>query len=302
MLQQALSLGEYRQPAALAKLLDLARVHGLRPIVADAIVSGIAGRETDFLALALAQPDAGNALITLRIAATSVWRSDNVAAITRLDQLLGAADAPAWAAHCTVDSLKAFIPAQNDGKMLTAHLPVAPSTLLRVAGGTSPQAGLAKKVRDHLRWPGNEGPVVVVTPLTAAQQKIFEKGREIFTTICAGCHQPNGQGLKGLAPSLVTSKWVAGDERAVARIVLQGKISEGLVMPPLAALDDESLAGALTFVAARGATGSIRSIRRSSRGPVRKPPGALNRGATRNSRNCPRRIPSRTDPLAHPLP
>ncbi len=248
ILQQSLSLGEFKDPAAIAKLLDLARAHGARPLIADAIVSGLAGRETELIALALKQADAGNSLYTLRTAATCVWRSDNAAAITRLDQLLGATDAPAWAAGVVVESLKTFIPAQSDGKMLTARLPVAPTALIRLADASSSQADAAKKIRDHLRWPGNEGPVVVVTPLTPAQQKIFEKGREVFTTICAGCHQPNGQGLKGLAPSLVTSKWVAGDERAVARIVLQGKISEGLVMPPLAALDDESLAGALTFV------------------------------------------------------
>jgi glucose/arabinose dehydrogenase/mono/diheme cytochrome c family protein len=248
VLQQCLSLGEYRQPPAVEKLLALARAHGRRPIVADAIVSGLAGRETDLIALALQQPDLGNAFLTLRTAATCVWRSDDAAAVARLDQLLGAPGAPAWAANCVVDSLKAFIPTQSDGKLLTARLPAVPAALIHLADAGTPPADAAKKVRDHLRWPGNEGPVVVVTPLTPAQQKLFEKGREIFTTICAGCHQPNGQGLKGLAPSLVTSKWVAGDERAVARIVLQGKISEGLVMPSLAVLDDESLAGALTFV------------------------------------------------------
>ena len=89
---------------------------------------------------------------------------------------------------------------------------------------------------------------MAATPFTSEQQKLFEKGREVFATICAGCHQPTGLGLKGLAPSLVTSQWAVGDERALARIVLQGKASEGLIMPPLAALDDESLAGALTFI------------------------------------------------------
>ncbi|MES1168721.1 MAG: hypothetical protein ABUL61_06085, partial [Oleiharenicola lentus] len=38
------------------------------------------------------------------------------------------------------------------------------------------------------------------------------------------------------------------NERALARIVLQGKLSENLVMPSLQVLDDESLAGVLTFV------------------------------------------------------
>ena len=62
-------------------------------------------------------------------------------------------------------------------------------------------------------------------------------------------HQPNGQGLAGLAPSLVYSRWVLGDPRLLARIVLNGKVQENLTMPPWkAAFDDEAIAGMLTFM------------------------------------------------------
>jgi mono/diheme cytochrome c family protein len=89
----------------------------------------------------------------------------------------------------------------------------------------------------------------VVRALTAPEQAQFEKGKAQFAALCAACHQPNGQGLAGLAPSLVYSNWVLGDERILARIVLNGKVRENLIMPPWkAALDDESIAALLTFV------------------------------------------------------
>ena len=57
-------------------------------------------------------------------------------------------------------------------------------------------------------------------PLTAEEQSLFEKGKTQYATLCAACHQPTGQGLAGLAPSLVYSRWVLGDPRVLARIVL----------------------------------------------------------------------------------
>jgi mono/diheme cytochrome c family protein len=248
VLQQAFSLSASNNPESLGVLLALAQRHGHRPIVADAIVSGLAGREADFLALALRLPDPGAARRTLNTAATCVWRSDNAAQVGRLDQLLGAADAPAWAGEVLLDSLKSLVPVRSDGKVMTAHLAAAPTTLLRLASTDSPQRERATALRDHLNWPGNEAKVATAAPLTPEQQKLFDKGREVFATICAGCHQPTGLGLKGLAPSLVTSQWAVGDVGPLARILLQGKASEGLIMPPLAALDDESLAGAMTFI------------------------------------------------------
>jgi mono/diheme cytochrome c family protein/glucose/arabinose dehydrogenase len=248
MVQQCLALGDSRDPAVVPALFALARAHGDRPFVAGAIASGLAGRETDFVAAALAAPDAGTALKTARLAATCVWRSGDAIAAAKLDQLLGAADAPAWATDCLLESLRAIIPIQSNKQLLTARLSVVPHALLRLAAADSPHRERAVLLRNHLRWPGNEERAVAAVPLTPAGEQLFAKGKEVYASICAGCHQPTGLGLPGLAPSLVTSQWVPGDERVLARIVLQGKMREGAVMPPLGSLDDESLAGALTYI------------------------------------------------------
>jgi mono/diheme cytochrome c family protein len=249
ILQQSLSLGAAKSPPAVKALFELAgrASYSARAYVAEAIVSSLAGRETDFVALALAQPDRQAANPVTFLAATCVWRSGQAEQIAQLDSLLGAPSAPGLAAATLLASLKQAIPRQSDGKLLSAHLAAPPTALVRLASTDSPDGARAKELLPHLSWPGHENEAKA-TPLNAAQLALFEKGRVIFTTICAGCHQPNGQGLKGLAPSLVTSKWVAGNERALARIVLQGKLSENLIMPQLQALDDESLAGVLTFV------------------------------------------------------
>jgi mono/diheme cytochrome c family protein len=63
-------------------------------------------------------------------------------------------------------------------------------------------------------------------------------------------------GQPGLAPPLVNSEWVLGPQARVIRIVLNGLRGAVTVngstfnydMPSLAALDDEKIASALTFV------------------------------------------------------
>lgn len=79
---------------------------------------------------------------------------------------------------------------------------------------------------------------------------LFEQGKLVYSRICSACHQPDGQGHPGLAPSLVASKWIQGDEEILARIVLNGKESprRGLVMPSLRFLDDGQIAAALVYV------------------------------------------------------
>src|SRR5690606_24708680 len=88
----------------------------------------------------------------------------------------------------------------------------------------------------------------IAARLTPEQKVLFEKGRLQFAALCATCHQPNGEGMSGLAPQLLYSRYVLGSEQALIRIILSGKEREGLVMPPLHSLDDESIAGVLTFV------------------------------------------------------
>ena len=83
ILQQCLSLGESRDARTLPTLLDLARTHGSRPVIADTIVSGLAGREVEFITLAFAQPDPAASVAAVTLAATCVWRSGDTAPYRR---------------------------------------------------------------------------------------------------------------------------------------------------------------------------------------------------------------------------
>ncbi len=122
----------------------------------------------------------------------------------------------------------------------------------------SPPPNLFNIIERRLAWPGKPGapkPPVIV-PLTEAQTALFEKGKTIYATLCAACHQPHGFGLDGLAPPLVDSEWVLGKPDILARIVMHGlagpvKVSGrtyNLAMPPLPQLTDEDIAGVLTYL------------------------------------------------------
>jgi glucose/arabinose dehydrogenase/mono/diheme cytochrome c family protein len=97
------------------------------------------------------------------------------------------------------------------------------------------------------------GPAI---PLTAEQRKLLEVGKGVYEATCLACHQGHGLGQEGLAPPLVDSEWVSGSPERLARIVIQGlrgpirvkKQQYELDMPSLGVLDDEQIAGAITYV------------------------------------------------------
>jgi mono/diheme cytochrome c family protein/glucose/arabinose dehydrogenase len=93
-------------------------------------------------------------------------------------------------------------------------------------------------------------------PLTAAQKKRYEEGRTLFEATCLACHQQHGLGQPGLAPALVGSEWVAGSDKRLIRIVINGLRGPirvkgetfELEMPALGILEDEQIASVLTYV------------------------------------------------------
>jgi mono/diheme cytochrome c family protein len=98
--------------------------------------------------------------------------------------------------------------------------------------------------------------VVKAAPLTAEEQRRFEAGKTMYEVTCLACHQQHGLGQAGLAPPLVGSEWVAGSDKRLIRIVLNGMRGPiqvkgetfELDMPSLGVLDDEQIAAALTYV------------------------------------------------------
>ncbi|MBI3345731.1 MAG: cytochrome c [Burkholderiales bacterium] len=82
-------------------------------------------------------------------------------------------------------------------------------------------------------------------------------GAALFSSLCAACHQANGQGLPGVFPPLAGSEWVQGQASTAAAIVLHGVHGHLMVrghpfngtMPAFGGqLSDEQLAAVLTHV------------------------------------------------------
>ena len=109
-----------------------------------------------------------------------------------------------------------------------------------------------------------EEPTAPNPDLSPAEQALWTTGKTLYATICAACHQPHGLGQAGLAPPLAGSEWVAGSADRMIRIVLQGLHGPiqvkgedfQLEMPSLAILDDQQIAGILTYVRSRWGSGA----------------------------------------------
>ena len=86
----------------------------------------------------------------------------------------------------------------------------------------------------------------------------IERGQKVYTGTCLACHQADGLGVQRMNPPLVKTKWVLGDKKALAKIVLNGlKGGEIIIdgddfhnpMPPQEAqLTDQQIADVLTYV------------------------------------------------------
>ena len=81
------------------------------------------------------------------------------------------------------------------------------------------------------------------------EQELFAAGKEIYGTLCAVCHQPDGRGRDKVAPPLVGSELTLAPPAIPVRIMLHGKIGSVNVMPALGSLlSDDQIAAVLTYV------------------------------------------------------
>ena len=104
----------------------------------------------------------------------------------------------------------------------------------------------------------NEGATRGVAPPPGAPKSKAEKiesGRRLFTSICAACHQPTGQGLPNVFPPLAGSDFLNADKSRAIKIVINGRQGEVVVngvkfnnSMPRFPLGDEDIASVLTYV------------------------------------------------------
>jgi mono/diheme cytochrome c family protein len=263
--QLVLTLSSTAEPKAdevITSLLD--SNHDIQPAtLRDAALSGLRGREVEFLEKLFSRP-AWSQQSTTRadtIAALSrcVYMEHRAQGVERLIQL--AADQSqelSWRRTAilrgTTEPLAGAI--RRTPKML--YLPHKPDSLASMLDSSDRTVkSMASRLDKTLAWPDKPGvpPPPVVVPLTSAQQAQFEHGKQIYTNICAACHQLSGTGQEGLAPPLVDSEWLLGTPQRTARIVLNGVtgpikvggVDYQLEMPGLAAMSDQDIADVLTY-------------------------------------------------------
>jgi mono/diheme cytochrome c family protein len=124
-----------------------------------------------------------------------------------------------------------------------------PRPLIDLAASSGELAARAAALLNRITWPGKPGNADAPRPLTPVEQQRFDRGREIYRSVCVGCHQPDGRGLERIAPGLVGSPFALAAADIPIRILMNGKEGTTGLMPPLgAALDDEQIAGVLTYV------------------------------------------------------
>jgi mono/diheme cytochrome c family protein len=120
---------------------------------------------------------------------------------------------------------------------------------LAAAGGET--AKRAEALLARLTWPGKPkaaGDAPAAAALTPDEQKRFDAGKAVYTSLCSACHQEDGRGKEKMAPPLVGSELTLGPPGVPARILLNGKEGQVGLMPPLGTvLNDEQIAAVLTY-------------------------------------------------------
>lgn len=86
--------------------------------------------------------------------------------------------------------------------------------------------------------------------------EILLKGKALYQTNCAACHQGNGAGIPGTHPPLAQTGWVLGSKEKLINVVLKGlqdrirvhgEVYDG-VMPAQPHLKDDEVAAILTYI------------------------------------------------------
>ncbi len=232
----------------------------------DAAISGLGGRELEFLQGLVGDPACaaakdGHAPLISGLA-RCVVQEGNRERIAQLIELATRGEPGNWQSAALVDGITGTVPVAKKGQPAPKLilLEAEPKALVTLRKVSAPQ--YAKKIGrldEVLGWPGKPGmpPMPVARPLTTEEQASFERGKEVFTLVCAACHQPHGWGQEGLAPVLRDAEWPLGPEGRAIRIVLHGVRDEITVkgtkwnsnMPAFGeAINDQQIADVLTYL------------------------------------------------------
>lgn len=205
----------------------------------EAALSGLYGRELTFLQATLREwdevPAGGERLVSLFSEAVM-----NEGEAVNLMQLASLADGEKWWGRSILEGMKTG----HTENLL--QLPEVVRYLLELPDEELRQQAM-ELVAEVERESGDKR-TVEIEELAESVRSLYNQGQTAYLT-CAACHQPDGQGLEDVAPSLVESRWIANKE-ALLQITLHGLNANDAypVMSAMGGLDDERLAAILTYI------------------------------------------------------
>ena len=251
----ALAAGALDEADALPLLAGIVDTYASRPVLRDAVMSSLAGRELAMLDRLWTHPswqapDAGRSIL-LEILAAAIARKGDARAIASVQARIDALapdDARCAALRAGLDAHRPALAASTDASSMSDE-----------------------------------------------DRERFALGRQRYLSACAGCHGLDGAGLPRFGPPLAGSEWVTGDERRLIRILLHGMEGPVEVagkrygppdilpvMPPQSMLDDAEIAAILTYIrnawgnaAEPVAPGTVGRIRHGTQGTPPWTPEAL---------------------------
>ena len=79
-----------------------------------------------------------------------------------------------------------------------------------------------------------------------SQADLMAKGKDVYTKVCAACHQPTGAGIPGVFPALAGSAIATGDVKNHINIVMNGKTGTSMAAFK-GQLSDVDIAAVITY-------------------------------------------------------
>jgi mono/diheme cytochrome c family protein/glucose/arabinose dehydrogenase len=259
-LQVALSLSGVKAPLVGAALRQVLLDNAANNSIRTAVLSGLYGRELEFLQRLLADPawqsDGKGRADVLHDLSACVANERNPGRVAFLfDYIADQKPATRWRQLAMLDGLAdtATVKGKPHRPLRYEEQPLGLAKLQK-----SSDAGVAKelaRLNEFIKWGAAAAPPPPPPPLTPVEQARFDQGKQLFLMTCASCHQPTGLGEEGKAPPLLDSPFLLGTPRRLVRIVLNGvhgpinvhgRVYE-MEMPPLKGFTDEQIAAILTY-------------------------------------------------------
>ena len=104
----------------------------------------------------------------------------------------------------------------------------------------------SKVIVSQVAGGGTASPLKVTSLRSITLDELVKRGEKVYTTNCAGCHQPTGKGVPPAFPALDGSAIVKGPKEKHLAIVINGK--PGTAMAAFGAqLNDADIASVVAY-------------------------------------------------------